>query len=66
MVVQSKQNFHSVTSMIREQVLAMLKVVSWGFTIPTGSEEREVLLLGGIPRPVAILLSCQDIKNIAL
>ena len=31
---------------------------------PTGSEERAVLWVGSIP--VAILLSCQDMKNIAL
>ena len=32
--------------------------------LPTGSEERGVLGVGGIP--VAILPSCQDMKTIAL
>ena len=32
--------------------------------VPTGSEKREVLWVGSIP--AAILLSCQDMKNIAL
>ena len=32
--------------------------------LPTGSEEREVLGAGSIP--VAILLSCQNMKSIAL
>ena len=32
--------------------------------LPTGSEEREVLRLGSIP--VAILLSCHYMRNIAL
>ena len=32
--------------------------------LPTGSDEREVLLVGSIP--VAILTSCQDVKTIAL
>ena len=33
------------------------------YLLPTGSEEREVLEVGSIP--VAILLSCQYMKNIA-
>ena len=33
-------------------------------SLATGREERGVLCVGGIP--VAILLSCQDMKNIAL
>ena len=32
--------------------------------LPTGSEEREVLAVGSIP--AAILLSCQNVRNVAL
>ena len=34
------------------------------YLLPTGSEEREVFGLGGIP--VAVLPSCKDMKTIAL
>ena len=34
------------------------------YLLPTGSEERGVLGVGSIP--VAILLSCQNMKTIAL
>ena len=34
------------------------------YLLPTGSEDREILGVGSIP--VAILLSCQNVRNNAL
>ena len=50
-------------SPVTEQYSDITTWISSGL-LPTGSEERGVLGLGSVP--VAVLLSCQDMKTIAL